>query len=259
MSFLDRYNAGERRDVWAELLHMGDLRDENVRLEATAVCDEIVSRSLSNMKVIRDRLTRMGYRFADATRVIREATDLDRDRLKTVQAEFGSFPLLYRRWYSRIACVDFRQAEEQLNFDAECERAQSRPYFGLGRHPSLLFIPVDEAHRRYLSFREEKLQRLSERGAADAKKYFTEHYGKFLPISGTGSNCETMALHVPSFSVDSPLFDDGAGPEYLRRWLSFVFKHGGFPEHRDPRRPLPGWFAPDSSILPQLAEGLVPI
>jgi hypothetical protein len=64
-SWLERYRAGQREQVWHELRQLGNtVRDDaGLAREAELVCDEMARRARQNVEMIVSRLTDQGYRF----------------------------------------------------------------------------------------------------------------------------------------------------------------------------------------------------
>ena len=63
-NWLQRYRAGQRDQVWAELRELGGaVRRPGPAQEAQLVCDEMARRARHNVGVIVERLAGQGYRF----------------------------------------------------------------------------------------------------------------------------------------------------------------------------------------------------
>lgn len=63
-SWLARYQAGERGQVWHELRQLGaSVREERYAADAQAVCDEMARRARRNIDTLVERLHNQGYRF----------------------------------------------------------------------------------------------------------------------------------------------------------------------------------------------------
>ena len=63
-TYLERYLAGEREQVWAELSARGPaIRAEPLFAEAQAVARETMTRARANVALLVQRLTSLGYRF----------------------------------------------------------------------------------------------------------------------------------------------------------------------------------------------------
>jgi hypothetical protein len=89
-TFLDRYVAGDRVEVWNELAALGEaVRREPVQADAIAVAEETMRRPRHNIELLITRLAGMGYRFA-APAMERE---LDRINEDITDPKFNSFML----------------------------------------------------------------------------------------------------------------------------------------------------------------------
>jgi hypothetical protein len=67
-TFLERYQAGEHLQVWADLEALGDaVREERYFVDAQAVANETMKRVRHNAEVVVARLESLGYRFESNT------------------------------------------------------------------------------------------------------------------------------------------------------------------------------------------------
>ena len=64
-TWLERYEAGERRRVWDELHALGplDAVPEATRRDAEGVADRTMQRAAINLRAVHDRLVAAGFRF----------------------------------------------------------------------------------------------------------------------------------------------------------------------------------------------------
>lgn len=110
-TYLDRYLAGEREAVWAELTALGAAaRDEPLEPDATAVARETMRRARANVELLAQRLTAIGYRFIrDMQDQPFEPSDAEAlATLRQLQREYGPLPLSVTSWYEEVGAVDFR-------------------------------------------------------------------------------------------------------------------------------------------------------
>ena len=113
-SFHQKYTSGERISVWDEMIRLGDsIREEPVLSDALAVVREVVDRSHRNLRAIHDRLVGLDYAFAKPEAAFVEAGPGAADQIRALEASLGTFPLLVREWYLRLASVDFSQSQAQ--------------------------------------------------------------------------------------------------------------------------------------------------
>lgn len=67
--FLERYRAGEYREVWSELIALGPaVREKAYAADALAVAQETMRRVETNVRTVTSRLNEMGYVFRTAAR-----------------------------------------------------------------------------------------------------------------------------------------------------------------------------------------------
>lgn len=63
-SFLERYQSGQHREVWTELVHLGSaVREPGYLNDALAVGAETMKRARHNVELIITKLEKLGYRF----------------------------------------------------------------------------------------------------------------------------------------------------------------------------------------------------
>jgi hypothetical protein len=113
LTYLERYLAGEREAVWAELTARGSaIGDEPLAADAQAVARETMRRARANVELVAQRLTALGYRFvsdvlgkAPTPYVPPSAESLA--VLRDLQAQHGALPLSIQMWYEVVGAVDF--------------------------------------------------------------------------------------------------------------------------------------------------------
>ena len=72
----DRYQAGEHKEVWSELIALGEaVRQEPVYSDALAVARETMRRAQTNIERLIDRLHAIGYRFYDEQSSAQKSVD----------------------------------------------------------------------------------------------------------------------------------------------------------------------------------------
>jgi hypothetical protein len=90
-TYIDRYLAGDRVEVWDELMALGEaVRRKPVRADAIAVAEETMRRARHNIEALITRLSGMGYRFA-APAIERELEKIDK---QITEPKFNSYVLL---------------------------------------------------------------------------------------------------------------------------------------------------------------------
>jgi len=116
LPLFDRYQAGAHREVWQELVSLGDrVREDPIAADALAVAYETMRRVESNVRTLAERLGTMGYRFVDdpselgasPTRPhVPPPADIQK-RVIAFEKEFGTLPLSLRAFYEVVGEVNF--------------------------------------------------------------------------------------------------------------------------------------------------------
>ncbi len=210
LSFHHRYISDEREPVWVEMIGLGDsIREEAVLSDALAVVREVVDRSCRNLRTIHDRLVSLGYEFANPEAALVEAGPGAFEQIRALEARLGTFPLLLREWYLRLASVDFSQAESQEVGPTESSVG------GLGFNCTLIMQRLSECSEQW-----ECLAREYAEGGCAAREstdstFGTELLPGFLALGPSASNCDLMGFRLPNRAVDGVFYNDGAGDIYL--------------------------------------------
>lgn len=247
--YLHRYQAGQRSEVWRELIELGEaVRQEPFRSQAWAVCEEIVQRAMVNLRLLHQRLNSLGYRFANPEEALKDAADDAPERIAEFEQEFGTLPLIAKCWYSNLESVDFRQSEEQLACRGSISPPAAPDIFGLGSHPVLLFQSLAKSR--------EQLQRLQSENPTK--------YGFHLFPGGWASNCEPKGFTLPCNAIDGVIYNDGSGDIHFVDELRHAFHWGGFPfwqrSLKKPKFYSPMEYRPNfEKLLPVLREGLLEV
>ncbi|WP_158277760.1 DUF3632 domain-containing protein [Pseudosporangium ferrugineum] len=240
-SWLSRYRAGQRRQVWRELAGLGPAVHERPDLadEAQLVCDEMARRARRNVEVLAARLTAAGYRFHTnddeqlAVAPHLAPTPGAEEHVRWLEARFGPVPMTLRSWIRLVGDV-----------------------WLVGTHPRWpgsgsgdpLVIQLEGTHDPGESIRD----------------YFDGEHEEWED-SGSGPFVLPVApdrLHKANTSGGDPYgivlsgAADGVFAAGRRRlpfvsYLNRVFAHGGFP-HRT-------WARPAARIKRDLARDLLPL
>lgn len=256
-TYVLRYRAGEREAVWCELVSLGSKAlAEPVFSDARAVAEEVVDRAYHNLRLLRDRLIALGYRFEHPEEVLVNAGETDRAAVLDLERSMGELPLVVRTWYQRIASVNFRQHPDQLRYREDVHKdAQELAVVGLGLHVPLVFLRVG----RCLELR----KKIIDDYAASGKEQPTSLDNLFL-TGGVASNCEPKGLVLPLQQLDGLLYNAGASNVCFVDELRKAFASGGFPfwSRRGQYRrgvTLIGHRPDFENVLASLAEGLLTI
>lgn len=132
-TWLERYQQGEREQVWQELIALGeDVHHPDLLDSAYAVARETMKRTRHNIEMLVARLSGLGFQFgydwvfermargngdSDWTRWLIEneltppppfapppqGTD---ERLEALEQEVGPLPLSLRAWYEEVGCAN---------------------------------------------------------------------------------------------------------------------------------------------------------
>lgn len=227
ISYLERYLAGEREQVYEELMALGAaVYAEPLASDARAVAVEMMRRALHNVMLIIARLRELGYVFEGEHRKAEqwsqpsaphEALDGQSfDALAQIDAEHGPVPLTVYAWYAVVGNVDLMGDHPTLSSYYDREGPASDPLV-------VWFNP----------FALEEYRELCEDDPASAEEPFgldfaPDAYHK-ANISGGGPS---------SFELGQPEFDalirsedwDGV---YCIPYLRECFAWGGFPGLKD--------------------------
>ncbi len=106
--FLERYMAGEHRQVWADLVALGpDVRRDPHADAAQAVAIETMKRVRTNIQTIVQRLTTMNYKFSRQFRgpLIPPGAGI-RDGIAVLEKAGGTLPLSLRAFYEVVGEVN---------------------------------------------------------------------------------------------------------------------------------------------------------
>ncbi|MBV8582221.1 MAG: hypothetical protein JOZ86_16480 [Candidatus Eremiobacteraeota bacterium] len=109
-TLLERYDAGERRDVWNDLHALGPLSGASagVRQDVEAVAKRTMERVASNLVVIHDRLVALSFRFQDPECSLVLANGRHPAELDVLEKYVGAVPASLRALLGVIEGASFR-------------------------------------------------------------------------------------------------------------------------------------------------------
>jgi hypothetical protein len=216
-SLLSRYRAGEHKQVWAELLALGEaIHEEPLFSEAYEVARETMSRVRTNVELLIPRLHSIGYKFGiypDGSlpayysgEHVPPAPDI-RGRIAALEGSIGAIPLSLRVFWEVVGSVDLT-----------------------GYHPEwpeysdpLIVYPIDGIDTEYDYWREA----CEENGP--------EEFGAFgIPIApdvyhkDNVSGGPPYSIIVPNGTIDAKLEDERHETTFVD-YLRICFRCGGFP------------------------------
>lgn len=253
--FYKRYLDGEHEAVWAELSRSGlDVRSDQLRGDAYDVARAIVDRAYNNLSLIQRRLIDLGYQFDEPDSALVISSPKDICLLDDAEQRLGTFPVILRAWYERVASVNFSQARSQLYGEVNQEPEGSISVAGLGLNAVLVFLSIPKCMALHQTLMDEEREEQEQESAS--------WLSTLLPTGGWASNCNPKGFHLPDRGFDGVLFNDGGGDVYFVQELRAAFTWGGFPFWRislnrkrfaSPLRKNPDF----AKLLPILGDGLL--
>jgi hypothetical protein len=240
-TYLERYNAGEREQVWDELLALGAaVRDEPLYSDALAVARETMGRARHNVELIVERLREKGYKFSSKEPYKPPPADTD-EQIAQLEERVGAIPLSIKVWYEIVGEVKLWGNHSKWSVDGgdgSLFRFFSSKHFvdtkglqinGIEWQPEVLRFRSGPIEPLRIS-PESSVQEIKGALHELAKTYATTTEAKFvLAIADDGlygGNGDTM--DVPDPAIDG-IVDTEAGSETFVNYLRRNFKWGGFP------------------------------
>jgi hypothetical protein len=284
-TYLQRYLAGERERVWAELQALGErVREEPLHADALAVARETMHRARRNIEVLIPRLDAIGYQFGYAWATApglqaERQPDVDwggpfvppppdtSTRLRELQTRVGDLPLSIQAWFEAVGEVDFvgrpprhwgLAGSDEAGSDEADEGGEDAADFSarswpLDEDPSLEWCSLDPLCIWPLADVMVMVAPPADEPDPDdpeSGKWYVpltpDAEGKYF-ISGGGP----IGILLPNATADAEFIDLLPFVEYLR----VCFRWGGFPGLRD-------YLGPMSAIdedLRRLTRDLLPV
>ena len=221
MTFYERYQNGECREVCSELVAMGDaVRDVRVIDDATAVAREFVCRAIHNLRQIHSRLVELGYAFRRPKRalIVRETPRYI--EVNAFERELGKLPLVLKEWYARVESLDFGQKEEQF-------RQSDSDLKGLEWHYEFLVWSLSEARKAWAEAKAEHLK-LRRHYQRERIKLYQEDPIPCLITGGCASNNVSDGFPLPCLEFDAVKRADDTVLTFTD-FFRTAFHYGGFP------------------------------
>jgi hypothetical protein len=225
----DRYRAGEREQVWQELVELGDkVRAEELLPDAMAVVRETMRRCRENIEHLASRLRTLGYEFKYPAEVFVEPPPNTLEYITDLERHVGPIPLSLCAWYEIVGSVNFvgtlRQGSALID----------------SAYPDPLVVEPGEYILTY-----------------DEDNWYREQYE--LPIAPDLFHKENVSggspytILLPNSSADGYLENEWHETTFVN-CLRKSFQWGGFPGWEQ----YPTDERPDT-LLRELSEGLLPI
>lgn len=208
MKRLQRYDAGEREAVWAEVVAAGPDAPE-----AEAVARRLMERVRFNVERLHRALLDEGYVFARPDKALVPPADDVEDAIARVEEEIGPVPLAITAWAREVGTVDFVGTHPEWDV-AEADPLYVDTAYGL--------TDVLEVHRDWV-----RLGWYERFGETTASLSLAPDRLNKADVSG-GS---PYGVALPDASVDPVWLNDELHPAttfvgYLR-WA--LLRAGGFP------------------------------
>ena len=218
-SLLERYRAGDRERVWAELLQAppGD--------ETWAIACETMRRARTNVEAITAKLKAANYRFDNPDSAWRPATPQDAKDVWAIVSKAGPMPLSLRAWYEIVGSVDWNGTHPDWST------------FDPGTDP-LVIAPVEAV----LDWCECEWEDTSD-------PFLVEIAGDRLQKAGFSGGSYSIACGT--HCADAPV-KGYAGLTHFVPYLRTCFRNGGFAGFE-------GYAAGDGALVRSLAQGLLEI
>jgi hypothetical protein len=241
-SWLRRYEAGDRVQVWTEMLGLGpEIRaDARAWDEAVKVARLTMQRVRANVELLRDLLPEAGYVFApdEGLPVFEPPPEDTSSQLDELEAEVGRLPLALRCWLEQVGQVNLVGAHPGWGYD-----------YG---DPLVVQAPVDYVLAEYAGW-------AADRGTKWDRGSFTVDLAPDDLHKANISGGPPYAMAVPNAAVDGVLLWEQHQTTFVN-YLRICFRWGGFPGWD--RGGLDGWAAPAGPpppVLREFADSLLPI
>lgn len=253
-NWLQRYRAGQRDQVWAELRELGgEVRLPGPAQEAQLVCDEMARRARRNVEVIVARLVSQGYRFHandDAqTPVVPWVPPTARalQHAAWLQQRFGVVPMTVLSWVRIVGDVwlvgTHPRWPESASGDPLVIELEGSRYPG-----GSISGYYEEA---FQAWREWATHNLDSRP-------FTLDVAPDRLFKDNVSGGAPYGIIVPDLCADGRFTgEEGSDPVPFVSYLNDAFAHGGFPYGEDPWLPGPG--SSEVQVKRSLNQDLLPL
>jgi hypothetical protein len=198
-SLLQRYSAGAHREVWTEMIALGDrVRRAPYADDAMAVAQETMRRADTNLRTIVERLTNMGYRFADRPLGIHGNAQ---KQVATFEKAVATLPLSLHAFYAAVGQVNL-----------------------IGTHPTLISPRSSVAEDPLVVYGLDE----------DAVEYDDDGEPEALIIApddlhkANESGGDPYEIAVPDARADGEVVNERHGLFFVD-YLRLCFQYGGFP------------------------------
>ena len=214
LPLFDRYQAGEHRQVWTELVALGAaVRDDPHAADALAVAYETMRRVRANVETIVRRLTAMGYVFqpdgpstgSTTPRAHVPPGPNARKAVADFEKEFAMLPLSLRAFYEVVGEVNLNGTHPLL--DPKDNPVAPDPLIVYGLDEGIVELDEDDEE--------------GERPAAVTIAPDDLH-------KANTSGGDAYAMAIPDARADGELLHERHGVFFVD-YLRLCFEYGGFP------------------------------
>jgi hypothetical protein len=251
-TFLERYVAGDRQQVWDDLLALGArVRDEGVYNDALAVARQTMRQARHNIETVIPRLGAVGYRlgydwldeeehaFAVGQPLVFALPKADaRERIDELETAVGPLPLALRAWYETVGMVNLVGA--------------APPTWQMdGREDPLYVYPIEAVFEEYVEWREAQAVEVQEETVSNPGPFRVPIAPDYLHKRNFSGG---MWYHIlaPDPTADRVLEAERHAVTFVA-YLRICFRWGGFPGLDQAR-----WLVPREDLA-FLTQDLVPL
>lgn len=245
-SYIARYQAGEREQVWAELTALGEqVRQEHILPDALAVAYETMSRVRENVQRIIPRLQRIPYDFDCLCGLdgpyVPPPGDI-KDQVARLERLTGQLPLSLRAWYEVGGSVDL------TGFQALWPNVYTDP---------LVIEPIELAFHDFQDWQEQ----FADEEVGEVGPFLIPVAPDFY-FKNNFSGGSAYAIQVPDSSADALVLNEWHDTTFVS-YLRECFRWGGFPGF-DVRHPMNPQHLTEGVVMPPqhlalLTSDLLPI
>ncbi len=252
-TYLQRYQQGECKQVWTELIALGEqVRQEPLLSDALAVARETMSRVRVNAETIALRLQSSGYHFGYEADEDEEEDSLTppyhppspnaAKQVAALEELVGPLPLSLRAWYEIGGSVDF------IGFHQLWPDIYTDP---------LVISPIEYAFDEFKNWQFWVAEHGREEAGPFCIPIAPDYYHKDNVSGG-----EPYQIRMPCVTADAKLFNEWHDTNFVE-YLRECFRWGGFPGF-DIQHPMnPNHLNADAVMPPEhlalLTAGLLPI
>jgi hypothetical protein len=238
-TFLERYLAGEYRNVWAELVGLGpDVRNEPFLSDAKAVSVEMMTRARHNISLLIGRLNSLNYRFKSPEWIWIPPDEDVPSMLNTIESRYGPIPVVIRAWRQIVGLVNFMGAHPKLSQCNDFDWGGSDRLKCYG-DPMFIWI-LDPQDQDLIPFYLNRAGSEEEETEMEAKMPhpLCLNVGLSMINKAGQSGGGGVDMLVPNSAFDAPLIDSDSfwTGTFFVPYLRECFKWGGFPGLKG------GWF-----------------